>query len=268
MLKKIACLHILFATLLSTITIAATPANLMGPHTLGIDYDFTMLGQNLYTSATPSHEYAHTLNFHYAPVEYSLFSVGLGLNKLYVESMQKKSFEGSYEFCPSFGLDLYSPRFLNEVLKVSAGGHFLYLNNSNRANFSYAGSLLNPYLGIVIAANSILDIELGARGNMFYGTMDSSGFNEKEVTNSQLFRGYFSLTLKSPQEGTYLIFDFDMSPDTKPNWNRGPVESKISFAIGFLIGNEGLQKKEPESKIYFPAYNDMKEREKQMAEEN
>jgi hypothetical protein len=246
---------------------ADVPVEDMTPLSLGLQYGLSFRGQNITNAKVPSHETIHSLGLAYAPLPYLALEAGLGLDKLSVDSRNSIAFRGDYGFSPSFGLVLASPYFAADLLRVDGGVRGLYLNSEDDRGYRYSGFISNPFLGLVVSPSPYIDVEAGARGHILNGTMQGPGGTDKDFGNGEMVRGYAAFTLKTPYERAYLTVDVDMSPSMDSDWSHGPREAQVGVSFGTILGWQGKNGAAKDSSVYFPAYNEMKARQKKMSEE-
>ncbi len=261
---------ILAVTLLAATAFAEFPVQDMDVRALGLQYGLTFRGENITKAATPGHETAHALTLAYAPVPYAVLEAGIGVDKFEVESVQSPAkttaFSGDYGIAPSFGLSLYTPP-VADMLRATLGVKTLFLNSSDAKGYTYSGFLHAPFLGLTLAPSGYFCVGVGMRAVYLDGTMEGPGTN-LAFSNGQLFRGYLSVTLKSPAERAFLTLDLDASPDIDADWSNGPREASVAISFGAMLG----WKPHPnaaaiDSSAYFPAYPEMKAKAKKMAGE-
>jgi hypothetical protein len=259
-------------TILALLLAAAGPARAQFPvqdmnrYTLGLDYTLAFRGEDITQAGVPSHEILHVVGLAYAPVPYVALQAGLGIDRFSVDSYKQVSFDGDYGFSPALGLSLYSPFFLFDMLRVSGEGHAVYLDSRDSRGFAYSGFISTASLGLIFSASAYLDLAAGGRLHLIDGSMSSPhGAVDQPFSNKQTTRGYFAVTLKTPSEGAFLTLDLDASPNV--DWSNGPREATIGISFGALLGGKGKTEAPAEQPAYFPAYSEMKEKEKKMAEE-
>ena len=242
----------------------AIPSQDLSISSLGIEYSFGMRGQYITEQDIASHEIMNSLNFHYAPVPYLLFTAGLGLDKFTVDEYAGNRFEGNHGFAPSLGISLYTPSFFNDVVRVTGAFSVLYINSRHKPDFVYRGPVYTPSLGLIFTTCTILDLGIGAKGHIIYGTMGNTETDGlSSFSNRNKIRGYGQLTLHSPANGVYFSLEGDFSPEVSYKWENGPAEASISMAAGFIL-RKPRDSKERELDKYFPAYEDLKEKQDRM----
>jgi hypothetical protein len=245
---------------------AEFPLESMSPNRLGLQYGFAFRGQDITSKDVPSHEILHTLSIGYAPIPYLGLEAGMGADQLSVDRYNGARFEGGYGLTPLFGATLASPA-LFDLARVQAGGRFMYLNSEDDRGFGYSGLVSSPFLSIVLTPSGYFDVEAGARGHLIDGTMQGQDGREQTFSNRNTVRGFISFILKSPSDYAFLAVDADFSPEARPDWSDGPREASIGISFGTLLGWKAKPRETKTAPMYFPAYPEMKEKQKQMAEE-
>lgn len=259
---------VFFALLLSAAAARAQyPVQDMDRYSLGIGYTLAFRGADITKAAVPSHEMLHVVSVAYAPVPYLSLQAGAGFDRFSVDPYNQAEFQGSYGFSPAFGIAAYTP-FLADILRASAGTQMVYLNSSDDRGFRYSGFIGNPFLGLIVSPSTYLDLAFGGRAHIIDGTMSAPrGAADQSFSNKETWRGYLSVTLKTPSEGAFLTFDADMSPSFSSDWSSGPREATLGVSFGAILGWKKHGNPNGEKSNYFPAYSEMKEKEKKMEEE-
>jgi hypothetical protein len=245
---------------------AEFPIGSMAPNRLGIQYGFAFRGQDITSKDVPSHEIIHALQLGYAPIPYLELEAGLGLDRLSVDRYNGTRFRGDYGLTPLFGGTLASP-LLFGLLRFTGGSRFLYLNSEDDRGYAYSGFVSSPFLSAIVSATEYVDLEAGARGHRLDGNMQGPGGKGQGFSNREMVRGFVAITLKSPSEFAFFTLDADFSPSTDADWTGGPREASIGLSFGTLLGWKPKPAETPSAPPYFPAYPEMKERQKKMAEE-
>jgi hypothetical protein len=262
--NKISVLGLLAAAL----CVAGAPSQEFSINSLGLEYNGVLCGQYITEKNVPSYQQVQTVNFLYAPVQYVLFSAGIGAAKMSIDSASGRQFVGKYGFSPSCGLSLSTPFFLNHTMRVSGGASVLFLNSEDHDRFSYTGLVMNPFLGLIFSAGRGVDISAGYRGHLTSGqllnTQTSDSYN---YSNRNVVRAYGTLTLHSPADGAYLSVDGDLSPKVTNTWNGGPLEASMGISVGVILHAPVRKKEKKVEDSSFPGYKDMLEKQKKMVEE-
>jgi hypothetical protein len=245
---------------------AEFPLESMTPNRLGLQYGFAFRGQDITSKDVPSHEILHTLSLGYAPIPYLDIEAGIGADQLSVDRYNGARFSGGYGLAPLFGATLASPA-LFEMLRITGGGRFLYFNSEDDRNYAYSGWVSSPFLSAVFSPSGYFDLEAGARGHLINGDMQGPSGQKQTYSNRETVRGFVAFTLKSPSDYAFLTVDADFSPAADPDWSNGPREASIGVSFGTLLGWKAKSQEPKPSPQYFPAYPEMKERQKKMAEE-
>jgi hypothetical protein len=259
--RILACL-----ALLAALTRAEFPAPDMGPSSLGIQYGLVFRGQNITDANVPSNETGHSLTLGYAPLPYVAVEAGVGVDRLSVQTRNAVGFEGDYGFSPNFGLTLSTPHLL-DLVRAVGGAKFLYLNSRDSRGYRYSGLVSNPFLGAVVSPSVFFDCAAGMRLHFIDGYMRPPGGTETGFANGEILRGYASFTVKAPAERVFLTLEADVSPELDSDWSRGPREASVGISFGALLGWKAKSGAPKDSSVYFPAYREMKERQKRMSEE-
>ncbi|MDB5103257.1 MAG: hypothetical protein JWP91_946 [Fibrobacteres bacterium] len=246
---------------------AAAPVEDMGPQSLALQYGLSFRGQGITRSDIPSHETIHSLSLTYAPVFYVSLEAGLGLDRFDVDAVNSVAFRGDYGISPLFGAVFSTPDYFVEWLRFSGGARFLYLNSKDEKGFRYSGLISSPFLGILASPSGYIDIEAGGRMHLMDGSMEGPSGPNQPFANGEDFRGYLSLTVKSPADGAYLTFDMDMSPGLDADWSHGPQEAQVGISFGTILGSRPRSPEPREIPVYFPAYPEMKDKQDQMSKE-
>lgn len=252
---------------MATAAHAAFPIEDMGSMSLGLQYGLAFRGQQITTADVPSHETLHSFSLAYTPIPYLSLEAGVGLDRFDVESSKSVSFHGEYGISPSFGLVAASPYFALDLVRVAAGYRGLYLNSEDDRGFRYSGFVSSPFLGLVVSPSGYFDFESGVRGHLLDGTMQGPGSPEQGFANGEIIRGYATFTVKSPAEGAFLSLDIDVSPAFNSNWANGPREAQVGVSFGAILGRQTKPEPVKDATGRFPAYSDMKEMQRKMAEE-
>lgn len=246
---------------------AKTPVRFMSNTTLGIEYSGFWRGQDITAAAVASHEQVHQFAFNYSPVEYVQVLVGLGMERLAIDEYNQVRFDGKYGFSFSGGTYLNTPAFLDDVIRITAGLDFFYLNCKDGYHFKYSGPVLDPMAGILLHAGPWFDIEIGAKGHFIAGTMENTETPvSSSFSNNNVIRGYLALSLAS-SVGAYVKFFGDVSPETKEDWKKGPNEATLGFSIGFILRQSMIPNSKKEGTEYFPEYENMKKKQDKMGED-
>jgi hypothetical protein len=245
---------------------AEFPLESMTPNQLGLQYGFAFRGQDITSKDVPSHEILHTLGLGYSPLPYLGLEAGVGADQLSVDRYNGARFSGGYGLSPTFGAILASPALFG-LARVDAGGRFLYLNSEDDRGFKYTGLVSSPFISIVLSPSAYFNAEAGARGHFIDGSMQAPGGGEQVFSNRQTVRGFVSFTLKSPADFAFLTLDADFSPEASSDWSGGPREASIGVSFGTLLGWKAKPQETKSAPANFPAYPEMKEKQKQMAEE-
>jgi hypothetical protein len=262
-------------TIIAAVLVAATaafaqfPIQDMDRYTLGLGYTFAFRGANITSATVPSHEVIHVVCLAYAPLPYVALQAGVGIDRFSVDMYQQTQFKGGFGVSPVFGISLYSPFFLSDMLRATAGANFLYLDSEDDRGYRYSGFIGNPFLGLILSPSGYVDIAAGARMHLVDGTMESPhGATGQSFANGEMTRGYLAVTLKTPYEKAFMTLDIDMSPEVKADWTGGPREATVGISFGALLGWKA-RKNSPagEKPKYFPAYSEMKDKQDKMAEE-
>lgn len=249
---------------------AQFPAQDMDGRSLGLAYTFGLHGQAITEAAVASHGVLHQASLAYAPLPYVALQAGVGMERFSVEPHNQVRFRGGYGLAPSFGIALFTPFFAADVLRGTAGATGLFMGSEDGRGYRYSATVGNPFLGLIVSPTIFLDVTAGARLYLMSGTMRApragSGDN---FANSEIARGYLALNLKTPFERAFLNLDFDFSPSVDLDWSNGPREASVSVSFGTILGWKGKSqpKTGDEKPTYFPAYPEMKDRQKKMAEE-
>jgi hypothetical protein len=245
---------------------AEFPLESMTSNRLGLQYGFAFRGQDITSKDVPSHEILQTLALGYAPIPYLGLEAGMGADQLSVDRYNGARFHGGYGLSPLFGATLASPA-LFDLARLKAGGRFLYLNSEDDRGFTYSGLVSSPFFSVMLTPSAYFDVEAGARGHLIDGSMQGSDGREQTFSNRNTVRGFVSFTLKSPSDYAFLTVDADFSPEARPDWSAGPREASIGVSFGTLLGWKSKPQESKAAPMYFPAYPEMKEKQKQMAEE-
>jgi hypothetical protein len=247
-------------------TQAEFPLGSMGPRDLGIQYGFAFRGQDITAQDVASHETIHALTLGYSPIPYLGLEAGMGLDRFEVERYRSASFKGDFGLAPLIGLVLATPYAL-DFARLTGGIRAMMLNSEDGDGYSYSGLILNPWVSAIITPTAYFDFQIGVRGHSIDGTMASPGAGERPFSNRNIFRGFGSLTVKSPSEKAFLTLDIDVSPELDGEWSEGPREASIGVSFGTMLGWSAGNPKSESSPPYFPAYGEMKDKQDQMAEE-
>lgn len=248
---------------------AQFPVQDMDSRSLGLGYSFLMRGQEITEARVSGNEIVHLVNLGYSPLPYLSLQAGIGINRFSVEPYNQSRFHGDYGLTPSFGIAGYSP-YLLEMIRGTLGVNGTAINSEDDRGFRYSAFVTNPFFGIIVSPSLLVDVSAGARLHFVDGVMESPrAQGEKAFANDNIGRGYFAVTLKTPFERAFLHFDFDFSPQLDSDWSDGPREAAVSVSLGAILGWKGkTQERSVEDRpTYFPAYPEMKDRQKKMAEE-
>lgn len=262
-------IKVLPACLLFIVYVSAkSPINHMTPYSFGIEYTSYWRGQIITEAEVPSHEQIWQVALNYAPVEYIHILCGFGADRFEVDRYKNLRFKGNYGFSFSVGIHANSPAFAAKVLRITAGLDFLYLNSEDDYDFKYLGPVLDPCIGLLVHAGSYIDIEVGAKGHFIVGTMKDLETNSSSVfSNNEIARGYFNLTVISPN-GAFIEFICDASQRAQKDFEDGPYEAGIGFSVGAIFKTEKSKRRLTKEKSeYFPDYEDMKKKQEKMAKE-
>ena len=251
---------------LSAAVRAEFPIEAMSPNRLGLQYGLGFRGQDITSKDVPSHEIIHTLGLGYAPIPYLGLEAGVRADQLSVDRYNGARFRGGYGLTPTFGATLASPALFG-LARVEAGGRFLFLNSEDDRGFEYSGLVSSPFLSIAFSPSGYFNLEAGARGHLIDGSMQGPGGTRQTFSNRQTVRGFLSFTVKSPTDFAFLTVDADFSTQTRPDWSGGPREASVGVAFGTLLGWKEKPLETKTAPVHFPAYPEMKDKQKQMAEE-
>ncbi|MBW8888360.1 MAG: hypothetical protein JF616_11450 [Fibrobacteres bacterium] len=245
---------------------AEFPLESMGPNRLGLQYGFALRGQDITSQDVPSHETLHTLNLGYSPLPYLGLEAGIGADEFSVDRHNGARFSGGYGLTPVFGATLATPSLL-DLLRVAGGARFLYLDSEDNRGYAYSGWVSSPFLSVILSPSAYFDLEAGARGHLISGDMQGPNGVTQTFSNRETVRGFVSFTLKSPSDFAFLTFDADFSTAADPDWSNGPREASIGISFGTLLGWKAKSQEPKTAPTYFPAYPEMKEKQKKMEEE-
>jgi hypothetical protein len=248
---------------------AGVPVMDMSLTSIAIEYTGLWRGEAITELDIPAHENAHHISIHYSPVPYVSMGLGIGMAGYSVDTVRSTQFKGVPGISPSFNLFGYSPMIADIVgFTLGAKGYYLHTRNKGQS-YLYAGGIVNPCLGVIFSIGNNLQIELGGRGLVIFGEMSESGSTAtSNFSNRNLARGYLSLLMHTPSEGAFCMIDIDASPAAQADWNKGPIESSISFSLGFILRTEKYAREyKKASDSTYPGYDDLKKRQEQMEEE-
>jgi hypothetical protein len=258
-------------TALAALALAAAaraefPLESMTPYRLGLQYGMAFRGQDITSKDTPSHEILHILSLGYSPLPYVGVEAGLGLDRFSVDRYNGVRFHGEYGLSPLFGVMLASP-YLFDIARIAGGGRFLYLHSEDGRGYGYSGWITSPYLSAMLIPSAYFNVQAGARGHYIDGSMRAPGGQELGFSNRETVRGFVSFTVKSPSEFAFFTLDADFSPALEADWSNGPREASIGVSFGTLLGWTRRAQEPKTAPLYFPAYSEMKEKQKKMGEE-
>lgn len=245
---------------------AEFPLASMGPGNLGIQYGLAFRGQNITKASVASHEILHSFTLGYAPIPYLAVEAGISLDKFAVDQYQSARFRGEFGISPTLGLTLASPALM-ETIRLAGGSRVLLLNSEDERGYAYSGPVTSPWLAVVVSPSGYFDFQAGLLGHFIDGTMEGPDGASRTFSNVQSLRGTLGFTVKSPTEAAFFTFAVDFSPDYENDWTGGPREASIGVACGTLLGWKSKKKEEPAVSPVFPAYPELKERLRKMAEE-
>ncbi len=261
---------------LSAVSVMAkSPVRCLSSTSLGVEYICLWRGQNITKADVPSHEQIQQFAFNYAPFEYLQFLIGLGMDRFRVDTYVNTNnnhvrFRGNYGFSFAAAGYVNTPAFkVNEkdILRFTGGCDILFLNSKDNHDYKYSGPVINPHVGLLAMIGPYFDMEAGVRWHFIDGKMRYSETDaESPFSNNETMRGYFAMTLAS-NVGAYAKFNFDVSQETTRNWQNGPREASIGFAVGFVMKTQRKPVKKKEKSTYFPKYEEMKEKQEKMIEE-
>lgn len=266
MAKRIVIASLLVSLGLPVAVRAAFPLESMAPDRLGLQYGFSFRGQDITDRDIPSHEILHAFLLGYAPLPYLAVEAGLGVDRFSVDRYDNVRFEGDYGLAPQGGIVLASPSLFG-LVRLQGGGRLLFLDSEDGRGYAYSGFIYSPFLSANILPSGFVSVELGARGHTIDGSMEGPDGRGQAFSNRETVRGFLSLTMKSPRESAFLTLDADFSPSIHSDWSRGPSEASLGVSFGTVLGGKRKASAAPKAPPYFPAYTDMKERQKQMAKE-
>jgi hypothetical protein len=241
-MKRLVTIMILLGGLLSQL-FAALPAQDMSLMSLGIDYSGLWRGEVITQNEASAHERVQLLNFRYAPLPYLMVSLGFGVADYSTDTYNQTQFTGDFGFSPAFGLDCFSPFFLDKKLRITAGAKGYYLSSESAdKSISYSGTFVHPGVGVIFSPTDQIDIEAGGRGLLIFGTIKGPGDATGDFSAKNTGRGYLSILLHMPSEGAYCAIDFDASPDVSSDittdWSHGPAEASVGITVGFIISKK------------------------------
>jgi hypothetical protein len=251
---------------LATAAHAQFPVEDMDGRSLGLSYTFALQGQNITESDVVSNAVLHQARLGYSPVPYLSLQAGGGINRFSVGPEGQSRFRGDYGFSAYFGAAGYSPA-LAGLLRGTAGVDMVTLSSEDGRGYRYSALVSNPFLGLIVSPTQFLNAAVGARFHLVDGAIHGPRAQEEVFANSEIVRGYLSLTLKTPFERAFLNLDLDVSPGVETDFSGGPRESTVSMSLGTVLGWKGKSQPSSEKPIYFPAYQEMKDKQKKMAEE-
>lgn len=249
--------------------VSALPTEDMGPRRLGVAYQFLARGQDITSQEIASNEITHAFKLRYAPIEYVALGLGFGLTRWSTERFESHRFRGNYGFSPSASLEGYSP-FLLGMIRATGGYEAEYFTSRNDDGYRYTNLIHNPFLGVSVTPLVFVETSAGIRGHFVVGSRRPAGSSEsRDYANANDVRGYVSVTIKTPFEGSFLTLDADASPGLETDWSDGPREASIGLTFGGYLRWKGqTPKSDPDRKNpYFPAHDALKKRQDQMAED-
>jgi len=248
---------------------AQFPNHEMKRNTLGVKAQLSFRGQNITSSNDPSSETMPFLHLAYAPIEYLVLSVGAGYDRFNVSEY----FKGNYGFSPSFGVYGFTP-FLGPYFRLTAGVDVQYFSSDDDFGYRYYGSVIDPFLGVIISPSKFADIGLGFKGHIIEGHIERptpvglSPSDDVYFSNGQIYRAYVSLTLISPLERVFMLTAFEGSPDMTDDWGQGPPEASFSISLGLLLGWHERKKPSEKGPIYFPEMPELRKTAQEMENED
>ncbi len=261
-----ACALLGLLALATTAARAQFPVEDMDGRSLGLSYTFALQGQNITESDVVSNSVLHQARLGYSPIPYLSLQAGGGINRFSVGPEGQTRFRGEYGFSAYFGASGYSPAIAG-LLRGTAGIDMVTLSSEDGRGYRYSALVSNPFLGLIVSPTQFLNATVGARFHLVDGAIHGPRAQEEVFANGEVVRGYLSLTLKTPFERAFLNLDLDFSPEVDSDYSGGPQESTVSVSLGTVLGWKGKSQPSPENPIYFPAYQEMKDRQKKMAEE-
>jgi hypothetical protein len=245
---------------------AGIPVGCMTSSSIGIEYDGIMSGQIITRANVTSHLNAHYLTIRYTPLRLLLVSLGIGGTRFATDAYDSTRFTGNAGISMNGGIALYSPDFFS-LLRIT-GGIEGYALNSSKDGYRYTAGLANPYLGLIVLAGTLVDIQIGVKGHLVYGKMSAPGVDDgRTFGNTTYPRGFGSITLHSVNSGAYATLGLDASQKLDRDWSDGPREAALSLQVGYIIRdlfNAGARGKKSASEANF---DKMKEHQDKMAEQ-
>jgi hypothetical protein len=258
---------VLLIVALAALLHAELPIEDTDKSSLGISYSLLVRGQNITSAQVASYEHLQLMRLHYSPIPYVMISGALGADRFLVDEYNELQFNGRYGFTPGAGLQLYTPRFVNNLLSVTAGGEAVYLNSKDKYDNRYRGWIVTPMGGLRFTPGDFLSVTVGARGHIIYGIMENSS-SETAFSNEEIVRGFGDITLHNGDRGVFLSLLFEASAEIGTDWSDGPVEASVGFSLGKVLRSPIVTKSDDEiQNHYFPEYKEMKKKQDKMAEE-
>lgn len=241
----------------STLLLAEIPRQSWQSSLLGIDYHFLTRDYVLENDDNTKHsrEVIHLLHFHYAPIEYLRFALGIGLDRLKISSLNGSIFRGNYGFSPALRLAAFSPMMARESIRITGSATMLYINCKNHLNTRYQGLAGNAGGGLLFHIGPYVNLESGAKASIIFGKDNK----EENFSNSNKVRGYINTTLIS-SKGSFLTFHFDLSPEISGKWDKMPGETSLGLTLGILWQTAKLKKKREIKNQYFPNSQELQEK--------
>jgi hypothetical protein len=248
---------------------AKAPVRHMSSSTLGIEYSSRWRGTSITQAQVMAREQVQMLSFELAPHEIVQFGFGIGLDRMNVDEYNDRRFSGNYGLTGALRLSLNTPAVFGKIVRLSGNFDAWYLNCEDDFGYRYSGPVLSPSLGVLLHLGRYVDLEAGGRGLLIDGTMEytKQSATSAPFSNFHQSRGYLLLTLTAPS-GAFAQLSVDASRMATTELSDGPEEASVGFAIGVLLSADRKSERMLEqSNDYFPAFREMKEREKEMAEE-
>ncbi|MDR0305826.1 MAG: hypothetical protein LBI42_03200 [Chitinispirillales bacterium] len=256
---------------------------------------------------------SHMARLHYSPVRFIRFSAGIGGSHAYSDP---KITGVDISLSATGGAALYLPKLLS-VLSLTAGydGYYLKYSELDTLHWNQGGDIKDskyyqtkdgrtsgtmhvPYASLILHPSHFVDIEIGARYNVFkvnkevscrsvqqlpimgydkdnnYVVVDSGFFYTEAITQLkgeflEQFRVHGSITLHDPKSKAYLNLGLSAAPniEKKDKTNTWLTRSSIWASIGISIKDAIPCKKKKSAVGYSGSYIELKQMQEEMAQE-
>lgn len=199
---------------------------------MGISYNPRMFGFELETAGQKISTSQHIFGFGYSPIDFALFTIDVGLGKVYAKTTDTADFYGDFGFSGGGSVLFYSPTFA-KVLSVTGGGRINWIL-SEEGGEEVSLLTVNPSIGLIITPMRIMSFELGASYRYGNGSsIEIAGLDDSFDASIPIL-GYIEFLLNHPRNGAFFLVKGELTPDISSD-SHGVYDGAIMLSIGTVL---------------------------------